>query len=96
MKRYKIYAIIIVVLLLLQLQYTTFTVTTQQSPKIYINEVELNPPGNDNSLTVKEWIELYNPNDFDVDLSGWTISTTHGVTVTITPVSYTHLTLPTN
>jgi len=46
--------------------------------------VELNPPGNDNYKSVEEWIELYNPTSKDVDISGWTISTTHGRTVTIT------------
>jgi hypothetical protein len=51
---------------------------------VLVNEVELNPPGNDNYLSVMEWVELYNPTTEDVDVSGWMISTTHGTTVTIT------------
>ncbi|MBE9592692.1 MAG: lamin tail domain-containing protein, partial [Proteobacteria bacterium] len=43
-----------------------------------INEVESNPPGNDNSNSVIEWVELYNPSSEDVDLSGWILKTTHG------------------
>ena len=45
---------------------------------IVINEVESNPPGNDNSNTVIEWVELYNPSSKDVDFSGWTLKTTQG------------------
>ena len=48
---------------------------------VVINEVELNPPGVDAG---NEWIELYNPTDQTIDLSDWTIFTTHGVTVTLT------------
>ena len=45
---------------------------TQPSPsaKLVINEVELNPPGSDSG---NEWVEIYNPNDFAIDLSGWVI-----------------------
>ena len=28
---------------------------------VVINEVELNPPGNDNYNDTREWVELYNP-----------------------------------
>jgi len=55
------------------------------SASIVINEVELNPPGNDNYLSVEEWVELYNPTSKDIDVGGWSLSTTHGKrTVTIT------------
>lgn len=40
-----------------------------------INEVELNPAGRDSG---KEWIELYNPTERSIDLSGWSIATSHG------------------
>jgi len=40
---------------------------------IVINEVDTNPPGDD-SQYISEWVELYNPTDDDVDLSGWQIS----------------------
>lgn len=46
---------------------------------IVINELELNPQGNDGHQDVMEWIELYNPSGRPIDLSGWTISSTAGV-----------------
>lgn len=33
-------------------------------------------------VTIEEWIELFNQNDFEVDLSGWKISDTAGKTTT--------------
>ena len=51
---------------------------------IVINEVESNPPGNDNYGNVEEWVELYNPTTSSTDISNWKLSTTHGETVTIT------------
>ena len=42
--------------------------TTKKYPKIIINEVLPNPNGTD---TENEFIELYNPNDETVDLTGW-------------------------
>ncbi|OYT61119.1 hypothetical protein B6U81_03780 [Thermoplasmatales archaeon ex4484_30] len=54
------------------------------STHIVINEVELNPPGDDRLSTVMEWVEIYNPTSNAVNLTGWTLSTTHGETVTVT------------
>ena len=46
---------------------TTYATTVSRSP-IVINEVELNPkPG------LPEWVELYNPNDYAVNVSGYKI-----------------------
>ena len=42
---------------------------------IVINEIDTNPNGDD-SLAVSEWVELYNPTDSDVDISGWKIAST--------------------
>jgi len=42
---------------------------------VVINEVDTNPFGDD-SLAISEWVELYNPTDSDVDLSGWEIAST--------------------
>ncbi len=50
---------------------------------VVINEVELNPPGNDNALDVEEWLELCNPTDQVVDVDDWTLRTTHDGTVSI-------------
>lgn len=41
------------------------------SGNVVINEMELNPPGPDAG---NEWVELYNPLDRGVDLSGWYIT----------------------
>lgn len=47
-----------------------------QTPEnVVINEVDINPPGDD-SKSVSEWIELYNPTDSNIDLSGWSVAST--------------------
>ena len=48
--------------------------------QILINEVELNPAGTD---TGTEKIELYNPSNMAIDVSGWTISSTAGRTAIV-------------
>ena len=48
------------------------TSTTSQ-PVIMINEIELNPPGEYDEG--KEWIELYNPTDDDINIGNFEIST---------------------
>ncbi|RNJ75397.1 MAG: hypothetical protein EB828_05270, partial [Nitrosopumilus sp. D6] len=47
----------------------------QLADHVVINEVEINPSGND-AESISEWVELYNPTDSPVDLKGWTISST--------------------
>ncbi len=42
-------------------------------PPLVINEVEMNPSGEDSGA---EWIELYNPSSREISLIGWQISTT--------------------
>jgi hypothetical protein len=46
---------------------------TEQSTLV-INEVELNPDGLDSG---NEWIEILNPSEQPVDLTGWTVSYTY-------------------
>ena len=53
------------------------------SEHVVINEVDTNPPGND-SATISEWVELYNPTDSNVDLSGWEIGSTTVLKKTLT------------
>jgi competence protein ComEC len=48
--------------------------------QILINEVELNPAGTD---TGTEKVELYNPSDTSIDVSGWTITSAAGRTATV-------------
>ena len=50
---------------------------------VVINEVDTNPPGDD-SQSISEWVELYNPTDNDVDLSGWKIASTTVLKKTLT------------
>jgi len=45
------------------------------SDNVVINEVDINPPGDD-SASISEWVELYNPTDSDIDLGGWEIAST--------------------
>ncbi|MDA8720797.1 lamin tail domain-containing protein [Nitrosopumilus sp.] len=45
------------------------------SDHVVINEVDTNPFGDD-SKSISEWVELYNPTDSDVDLTGWKIAST--------------------
>ena len=47
----------------------------QSSDNVVINEVDINPPGND-ATSVSEWVELYNPSDSTIDLGGWQIAST--------------------
>ena len=69
---------------LLSLSSSSLFVVASTSGHIVINEFDLNPSGNDNYLSVEEWVELYNPTSEDVDISGWNLSTTGGKnTVTI-------------
>ncbi len=42
---------------------------------VIINEVDINPPGDD-SESISEWVELYNPTDSDIDISGWSVAST--------------------
>ena len=53
------------------------------SENVVINEVDTNPPGDD-SLSISEWVELYNPTDSDVDISGWQIASTTVLKKTLT------------
>ena len=53
------------------------------SDHVVINEVDTNPSGDD-SQYASEWVELYNPTDDDVDLSGWQIASTTVLKKTMT------------
>ena len=55
----------------------------QTSENVVINEVDTNPPGDD-STTISEWIELYNPTDSEIDIGGWQIASTTVLKKTMT------------
>jgi hypothetical protein len=64
--------------------------SAETESNVVINEVDINPPGND-SKSVFEWIELYNPTDSTVDLGGWKIAATSGIKKTYTIAEGTQL-----
>jgi len=53
------------------------------SDNIVINEIDINPPGDD-SETISEWVELYNPTNFEMDIGGWEIASTTILKKTLT------------
>lgn len=72
--------------MLLLLSSFSFILRTQKatgSPGVVINEFELNPPGDDYAPGA-EFVELYNSGPTPVDISGWKVSSTHGILVVIT------------
>ncbi len=53
------------------------------SDNVVINEVDINPFGDD-SASISEWVELYNPTDSNIDLGGWEIASTTVLKKTMT------------
>jgi len=77
------YSIIIILSLVLIVGISAPAYAQTITDHVVINEVDTNPPGDD-SKSISEWVELYNPTDDDVDLSGWTISSTTVLKKTLT------------
>ncbi len=52
---------------------------------VVINEVEANPAGDESAFktSITAWFELYNNDDKDVDISGWSIKNSEGRSMTI-------------
>lgn len=50
---------------------------------VVINEVDINPPGDD-SASISEWVELYNPTNSDINIGGWEIASTTVLKKTMT------------
>jgi len=69
------YSVIILLSLVLIVGISTPAYAQTITDHVVINEVDTNPPGDD-SNSISEWVELYNPTDDDVDLSGWSIAST--------------------
>ena len=74
-------SVTLLIVLVLSITTSFGAAVSTPSTHIVINEFEPNPPGTDND---NEWVELYNPTSANTDVSGWTLTTTHGSTVTIT------------
>jgi len=58
------------------------TANAQSANHVVINEIDINPPGDD-SKSISEWVELYNPTGSSVDISGWQIASTSGLKKTL-------------
>jgi hypothetical protein len=67
------YSIIILLSLVLIVGVSAPAYAQTITDHIVINEVDTNPSGDDSKF-ISEWVELYNPTDDDVDLSGWSIA----------------------
>ncbi len=50
---------------------------------VVINEIDINTAGDD-SKSISEWVELYNPTSEDVDIGGWKIASTTVAKKTLT------------
>jgi hypothetical protein len=77
------YSVIILLSLVLIVGISTPAYAQTITDHVVINEVDTNPPGDD-SESISEWVELYNPTDNDVDLSGWSIASTTILKKTLT------------
>jgi hypothetical protein len=69
------YSVIILLSLLLIVGISAPAYAQTITDHVVINEVDTNPSGDDSKF-ISEWVELYNPTDDDVDLSGWSIAST--------------------
>ena len=58
------------------------TANAQSANHVVINEIDINPPGDD-SKSISEWVELYNPTSSKIDISGWKIASTSGMKKTL-------------
>ena len=58
-------------------------VYAQTADHVVINEVDINPTGDD-SKSISEWMEIYNPTESSIDLSGWEVASTTVLKKTLT------------
>jgi competence protein ComEC len=70
----------VVIALVVTSVFTFSSGNVSASESIVVNEVESNPNGDDSGA---EEVELYNPSDVPVDLSGWSVGSTAGRTATV-------------
>jgi hypothetical protein len=66
---------ILILFSILFLSGLTITANAQSSNHVVINEIDINPPGDD-AKSVTEWIEIYNPTNSKIDIGGWQIAST--------------------
>ena len=66
---------IFAVLILWTIPYTANGQLSDIADHVVINEIDINPPGDD-SKTISEWVEIFNPTNEEVDIGGWQIAST--------------------
>jgi len=66
---------IFAVLILGAIPYTVNGQLSEIADYVVINEIDTNPPGDD-SKTISEWVEIFNPTNEEVDIGGWQIAST--------------------
>ena len=74
---------ILILFSILLLSGLIFPANAQSVNHVVINEIDINPPGDD-SKSIAEWVELYNPTSSVVDIGGWQIASTTGLKKTLT------------
>lgn len=70
----------LILILIASLFSAIYCVPASAANEVLINEIELNPAGTDSGA---EKVELYNPSNSTVEISGWTISSTEGTAATV-------------
>ncbi len=74
---------IFAVLILGSIPYTANGQLSDIADHVVINEIDINPPGED-SKTISEWVEIFNPTNEQVDIGGWQIASTTILKKTLT------------
>ena len=77
------YSLLLLLSAILILGVSTPVYAQTISEHVVINEVDTNPFGDD-SQSISEWVELYNPTDSDVDIGNWQIASTTVLKKTLT------------
>lgn len=72
------YFIVGILILALTLQNNAYSQTSPISDHVVINEVDIDPMGDDSSMPM-QWVELYNPTGYPVSIGGWSIGATTGL-----------------
>lgn len=74
---YLVIGFLVVVVLCIQMNPVMGQVSSIAN-HVVINEVETDPPGDD-SKSILQWVELYNPTSQPINIGGWTIGATTGL-----------------
>ncbi len=70
-------------LILLGTTYAADGQSAEMATHVIINEADTNPPGDD-SKSISEWVEIYNPTTEEIYIGGWKIASTTVLKKTLT------------